>query len=118
MFGSDDATLLDGVIAQLTRECGGHVHEKGAVEITASSYRDGVEAKNAANLWTNSCFSSEDEPNSWICYDFKSRLVTPTSYSIRSHVGAGFPKSWVLEVSNDGHAWTVIDRRDDNEDLS
>ena len=117
MCASDDATLLDGVIAQLTRECGGTVDEKGVVEITASSCRDGVEAKNAANLWTNSCFISEDEPNSWICYDFKSRLVTPTSYSIRSHVGAGFPKSWVLEVSNDGHAWTVIDRRDDNEDL-
>lgn len=119
MFGSDDATLLDGVIAQLTRECGGHVHEKGAVEITASSCRDGVEAKNAANLWTNSCFSSKDEPNSWICYDFKGQSVTVTSYSIRSRC-ADAPKSWVVEVSNDkgNNSWRVIDHQENNNDLA
>ena len=30
--------------------------------------------------------------------------------------GSSSPKSWVLEVSNDGDSWEVIDRRDENED--
>ena len=113
------AKPLDGIIAHLTRECGGNVHEKGFVEVTASSR--GEDAKYAVDLGTNSCFGSSDKPNSWIRYDFKGRRVAPTSYSIRTsgHVYAYHPRSWVLEVSNGGSEdWDVVDSRQNNDDLN
>ena len=111
---------LDGIIAHLTSVCGGNVHEKGIIEVTASSCFSPKTQGRVVDLETDSSFSSRDEPNSWICYDFKGRRVAPTSYSIRTHSGDGFPKSWVLEVSNDGGegSWEVVDRRNDNQDLT
>ena len=112
--------LNPGIISHLTRECGGNVHVKGVVEVTASScFGEGWEAKNAVELGTDSRFCSKKEPNSWIQYDFKERRVSLTSYSIRSSAGPGFPRSWVLEVSNNGSegSWHVVDCRENNEDL-
>jgi hypothetical protein len=48
------------VIAHLMAKCGGNVHDKGAVEITASSVWDDP-PRNAADLGnTNSWFVSDD----------------------------------------------------------
>ena len=116
---------LDGIIAHLTRKCGGNVHKERVVNVTASSCWDNsiCEPENAVDLKSNSEFFSNNSPNSWICYDFKGRRVTPTSYSIRSIVlgpGGEHPKSWVLEVSNDGSegSWKAVDFRTDNNDLN
>ena len=111
---------LNGIIAQLTRQCGGNVHEKGIVEVTASSVlsnSDQYQAKNAVELGTDSYFQSNSEPTPWICYDFKRQRVTPTSYSIRT-VRRCCPRSWALQVSNDGQKWDVVDACDNNEDLN
>ena len=115
---------LDGIIAHLTRECGGNVHKERVVNVTASSYSDDIyKPENAVDLKSDSLFFSKSWLNSWICYDFKGRRLTPTSYSIRScHWGPGcaHPKSWVLEVSNDGSegSWKEVDSRKDNNDLN
>jgi hypothetical protein len=49
----------DGIIAHLTRECGGNVHDRHAVDITCGSFEketygasDNRAAKNAADLET------------------------------------------------------------------
>ena len=84
-FVYDSSKQLDGVIAHLTRECGGNVHDKGIVNVTASSGYENMsdwDPTNAADLGTNSEFGSHDEKGSWICYNFKERHVTPTSYSV------------------------------------
>ena len=121
----------EGIIAQLTRECGGNVHKKGVVKVTASSCFGGCEPENAVDLWQDSQFWSQNEPNSWICYDFGGRRVVVTKYSItstssgsRRKTGSGsrslHPKSWVLEISKDGSegSWVVVDRREKNFDLN
>ena len=115
---------LDGIIAHLQSECGGNVHKNGAIKVTASSCeRSGREPENAVDLGSDSEFCSKNSRNSWICYDFERRRVTVTSYSIRSYgYGPGYghhPKSWVLEVSNDGSegSWAVVDSRESNFDL-
>ena len=113
-----EADPLDGIIAQLTRDCGGNVHEKGVVSVTASSCSLRCKPEVAVDLRSDSYFASKHSPNSWICYDFGGRRVTPTSYSIRSCCGQFHLKSWVLEVSNDNEAWEVVDSRENNEELN
>ena len=106
---------LDGIIAHLTRECGGNVHEKGVVEVTASSVDPNSplsDAKNVVDLGTDSYFRSTDEEFPWICYDFKDWRVAPTSYTIRTDIFE-FPASCIFEVSNDGSegSWQQVDRK-------
>ena len=112
------------IISYLAGTCGGNVHEKGIVTVTASGVGgDCCQPKNAVDIGTDSEFRSENVPNSWLCYDFKQPRVIPTSYSMKSSnngPGAWQPKSWILEVSNDGseQSWRVIDRRENNSDLN
>ena len=115
-FVCDESKPLDGIIAHLTRECGGNVHKKGAIEITTSSVYSNYKTESVVDLGTDTCFCSKNEPNQWICYDFKEQRVSPTSYSMRTGLNSQ-PRFWVLEVSNDGSEWEVADRRE-NEELN
>ena len=116
---------LDGIIAQLTQRYGGNVDDTGAVEITASSdaasfiFKKGP--KIVANFDDGTIFSTKNLSGSWICYHFQRGIsVIVTSYSIASccYQGDGSPKSWVLEGSNNGHQWTVMDRRENDYHLA
>ena len=114
------AKPLSGILEHLTNECGGNVHDKKEVDVTASSVNYIYAAKNAADPRTHLAFWSNDEPNSWICYDFKDRRVTPTSYSLRSCAsgpGSLNIKSWSFEGSNDGDTWEELDSQSQNRDL-
>ena len=114
-FVYNSAKPLEGVIAHLTLLGNRNVHEN--VEVTASScLAESLPVTSVVELETRSQFCSDNRRNSWIRYDFKERRLTPTSYSITSHDGPSFPKSWVLEVSNEGRegSWKVVDRRNDN----
>ena len=122
-FVYDQAAPLRGIIAHLTQQCGGNVHEEGVVQVTASSvfddedyYEDEFAPEHAVELESGWEFRSENEEGAWICYDFKGRRVTPTSYTIKSDT-SDHPKSWDLEVSNDGRSWERVDRRENNSDL-
>jgi hypothetical protein len=136
----------DGIIAHLTRECGGNVHDRKVVEVTCGSFEKeshcaslpwvvgystaGCAAKNVADLETDSIFhsayrdNSEDIPhtrNNWICYDFKERRIVPTHYTIRTYYeGPGWAhlKSWLVETSVDGKNWREVAREEDNRQLN
>jgi hypothetical protein len=135
----------DGIIAHLTRECGGNVHDRNVVEVTSGSFEKEIEgvnphsgafnnaaglaAKNAADLEISSCFlsalrtKSEDIPhtrNNWICYDFKERRIVPTHYTIRTYDGGmgNHLKSWLVETSTDGENWREVAREEDNNQLN
>jgi hypothetical protein len=126
----------DGIIAHLTRECGGNVHKRHIVDVTSGSFEKEIEAanpysgaydnnarsaaKNVADWETGLYFASafrkktEDIPhtrNNWICYDFKKRRIVPTHYIIRTH-GHGpsswHMKSWLVETSTDGMSWREV----------
>ena len=127
-FAYNGSTLseFDGIIAHLTRECGGNVHDNGIVNITSSSvYTTGdkhsYHPKNAADFETEAFFGSNGDTNAWICYDFKDRVVIPTSYSLRTYwrgPGGYHLRCWVIEVSNDEKSWTEIDRRENDNYLN
>jgi hypothetical protein len=118
---------LRGIIAHLTERFGGNVDDAGAVRITGTgsfSRRHDMwsspDAKNAADLTTDTIFRSDEEGSRWLCYDFLDRRVQITHYAIESHssgalVGCNHMKSWVVEgVADAGDEWAEIDRRQDD----
>jgi hypothetical protein len=141
--GQTDAMYVipDGIIAHLTRECGGNVNDCHIVDITSGSFEKETQganrhsgayhnnpwcaAQNAADLETDSFFESafrgrdENIPhtrNNWICYDFKEKRVIPTHYAIRTHSwypGGCHLKSWLVETSEDGESWQEVARQED-----
>ena len=118
---------LNGIIDQLTRQCGGNVHNSRVVNVTASSFAAGFEPEHAVDLRTEANWfgtaAEQKDHYGWICYDFQQRRVALTSYSIRTYnwgAGGYHPKSWVLEVSNEGSegSWVIVDSRENNSDLN
>jgi hypothetical protein len=116
---------LEGIIAYLTKKCGGNVHDKKIV--TVISHRPynqevGNAAKNVADLHADTEFFSSKDPNQWIGYDFKGMRVKPTAYAVRPYHSGGPGghnlKSWVVEGSNDLQDWFELDRRVNNGDLN
>ena len=112
-FEFDEKAPLNGIIANLTRECSGKV--KKFVAVTSSGTQRKSSPENVVDLESLRGFETEDVPDSWICYFFKGRYVEPVCYSIRAWGYNSPPQSWVLEGSNDGSkdSWVVIDRRDE-----
>jgi hypothetical protein len=128
----------DGIIAHLTRECGGNVHDAKVVDISCGSFEKetdeanphsgalsndpGFAAENAADLDADSCFFSAyrnswdpipPTRNNWVCYDFKVRRIVPTHYAIRTYgygPGGFHLKSWLVETSADGECWREVAR--------
>jgi hypothetical protein len=103
-------------------KCGGNVHDKGAVEITASSVANKYrEPQNAADLETDLPFLSDNKPDQWIFRDFKVLRIDPTHSTIGT-CGAWSNwehlKSWAVEGSDGGASSTEINRRENNNDLN
>jgi hypothetical protein len=110
-FVLDSNRPFDGIISHLTRECGGNVHTRGIVSITASSNYYNQCYQVADYDWCNYWYSN-DETNSWIQFDFKHRQVSLTNYTIRSDkAGCYHPLQWSLAGSNDERSWTTLDQR-------
>jgi hypothetical protein len=106
---------LDGIIAHLSSEFGGNVHDQGIVNITSRSViSDSALPKLAADLQSMSHFHSQKAADQWICYDFKDWRVRPTNYSIRANSSNYFLRSWIFEGSMDGLSWSLLDDQKDN----
>jgi hypothetical protein len=138
--------IPEGIIAHLTRECGGNVHDHHIIEVTSGSFekqtyganpfsgscknKTEYAAKNAVDLATISIFNSayrekeEDIPhtrNNWLCYDYKERRIVPTHCTIRTNgdrAGSSHLKSWLVETSEDGESWREVAREEENNQLN
>lgn len=112
---------LKGIINYLTEKCGGNVHKKGVIDVTSSSTFITFSPDNLCNYDSTRMYQSLNEENSWVKFDFKESSVKLSAYTIVSKDGKTNDhhlKSWVIEGSNDGEAWTVIDNEKDNVDLN
>jgi hypothetical protein len=134
----------DGIIARLTRKCGGDVQY--VVDVKCGSFETEIEganpysgayhgylpyaAENSADLNSDSCFYSADRDakfdishrrNNWICYNFKEKRIVPTHDAIRRHgsrSGGNRLKSWLVETSADGVDWQKVAREENNKQLN
>jgi hypothetical protein len=108
-FNRKSDTPLSGIIAYLTSTHCGNVADRGIVNVSASTTNSSNVAKYAVDLPSRSCFESLNQPNQWLCYDFKDRKVRPAHYSIHAYSGR-YLRSWTFEGSKDGSTWTELDR--------
>jgi hypothetical protein len=115
LFRYHEGGEFDGILSNLSRECGGNVHEKGIINITASSTALNNCWQVADHGWDDRWISN-NSPHSWICFDFKDKCVSVTHYTLKSHNGnLNFPVQWEIEGSNDGSAWKSLDSRNTKE---
>jgi hypothetical protein len=124
-FGHVSGSPFQGIIAYLSRVCGGNVAAREIVNIIANPLEAGAKysAANVVDLEVRDThYWSKNEPNQTLAYDFIGRLVLVTHYAIRSTAdgadGFNHLRSWVVEVSSNGTAWTTVDRRLDNTGLN
>jgi hypothetical protein len=116
-FPLQEAKPLDGIISYLTTKHRGNVHDEGIVTITSKSVvcdSPRWAVRNAADFTSDLFFQSRDRPGQWVCWDFHEMRVRPTHYTIKCY----YLKSWMVESSLNGEAWTEIDRQTDNEDFT
>ena len=111
----DDA--FDGIINYLIKKSNNNI--KDLIDITASSMIDNSKTYSPYNVClfddNEKYFESEDQSNSWICFDFKDHKIIPSSYIIKSskNQNNNYPKTWILEGSNDKTNWKVLDEQKD-----
>jgi hypothetical protein len=73
-----------------------------------------------ADLSSKSIYQWRNEPDQWICYDFKRFMVRPTHYSLRAwekRDDSWSLNDWIMEGSNDGKTWIEFDRREGNTEI-
>jgi hypothetical protein len=112
---------FDGIFHNLCQKHKSNVHDLGIVDITMSScYGSDLSyaGKNVIDFHNDMYCCTTGEQNQWICFNFKRKKVFATHYSIQTRNNCGVnshnSKSWVIEVSDDGSQWTVVDTHVNN----
>jgi hypothetical protein len=108
---------IDGIIAWLSRKCGGNVVDKGVV--IAGPAENPRNAFDYQNTTSHYCHQQGPPHGPWLSIDFKKMRVHITAYSIQanSRVPNCAPNAWVLEGSDDGTTWFPLDTRTDRNEL-
>jgi hypothetical protein len=99
---------FSGIIAGLTSECGGNVHDKGIVTVSASSIREGAPS-NVVDFSNENGLSTRHTRAPWIMFDFKDRMVKLNEISLllaNRNPTFGCADRFFLEVSRDGSNWS------------
>jgi hypothetical protein len=106
---------LNGIISYLMIKHGGNVHDKEIVTITSSSVIDDsrYEVRNLGDFGDLG-FGSEDQLDPWVRWDFNDLRIKPSHYTVQS----SYPRSWMVEGSNDGIEWVVMHREPDTDVLN
>jgi hypothetical protein len=104
---------------------GGNVHDRGIVKVAQSSeYNTSgpYPAKNCVDFNSSSFSLTSDQPNQWLSFDFKEMRMKATHYLIRTRTDVGAnhinPRSWVIEVSDDGVSWQEVSRETNDQHLN
>lgn len=111
---------FNGVFKALYGLINGNPHDHGLLKITMSTYvmrppQLLLEPTNDDSVYSDSRF-----PNQWLCINMFSQF-TIRHYSIKTFHGKekrAHMKSWVLEASDNGSDWIIIDQRKDTNDLN
>lgn len=109
---------FDGIIHYL---CGKHIDLAKGDTIRLKASGNSIPNYDIFNPNWSYWWESENEPNSYIQFDFRDRKIVLFSYLIRSSPHSSNEKhmiSWSIEGSNDGNKWDELDRHETSEDLN
>lgn len=123
-YSNNKKHQFDGILYYLSGKSEGNIHTNGTIEITTNSIYDNNlnnHPKYLVEFDSSMCYWSNDDKDVFICFDFKDKSIKLSEYSLKtcdniengSHL-----KSWVIEVSNDGYNWEVVDRQSNNSILN
>jgi hypothetical protein len=109
-FAFSQEAPLNGIIAHLTRMCGGNVHKKDVVRILNAKAIRGLSA--VADLETPDTYVSLAGAGQWIGYDFIGKTVIVSEYTLgsRTRDWLGEMDSWIIEGSMDSENWVEMSR--------
>ncbi|KAK8841528.1 hypothetical protein M9Y10_027149 [Tritrichomonas musculus] len=123
-FKLEEGRELDGILKYLTKKTGGNIHDNGTIEITSNSiYNDNnsLHPKNLVDFEKTNVYESKNQPDIFVCFDFKDMQIQLSDYSIKSG-GDGqngwHLRNWAIEVSNDGKSWEEVDRHSNDSTLN
>lgn len=109
---------FEGIMKNLVKETGGNIHDNGTIEITTNNLNSGCHPKNLVDYESDNFFDPNENKNgSFVCFDFKDKLVKLSSYSIKSYTQR-YLKNWSIEVSNNGENWIEVDHVENNSKLN
>jgi hypothetical protein len=111
-----DGISLDGIISHLRRRFG----TEKFVKASASGVSEGLPSNciQYEKKDQSKGFCSNNAGTPWLLLEFMKASIYPTHYMIQSRDDTlCHPKSWYVEVSEDGHAWTCVDRRENDDHL-
>jgi hypothetical protein len=109
----------EGLIAHLTHQTGGNVHDYQLVNITSSEATFRTVVKSVANS-NDASDSWSDLPDSWVCVAFKGMRIRQTRDVIKSgrdELDGHHMKNWVVEGFAD-NKWITFDRRIHDDSLN
>ena len=86
--GYIECETFNAIVSHLRGECRGNPHEKVVISITALSNSYNQCHQLVDYGWNNTWFT-DSKPNSWVQFDFKSRHVCLSHYSVKSMDMAG-----------------------------
>ena len=119
-FEHDSNNEFHGILRYLSEETHGNIHDNGTIEITSNSIHlnnNSYHPKNLVDYEKDNYYESNNEEKVFICFDFKDKLINPSSYSIKSYNDgqtSGHLRNWVVEVSNDKNTWKTIDKHEND----
>lgn len=125
MYDGRTENQFKGIIYKLSEGNAENLKNKKIIDVTSSSIycnnTNKYDPWHAVNFNTRNSFWSENESDSWLCYDFIEKKVKPFFYSIRSNQfdssGWHHPKSWVIEGSNNKINWINLDSKTNERSL-
>jgi hypothetical protein len=115
-----EAEPMNGVFAYLAQKHGGNPHQKGVVYVTASGTLANHPWQVLDKDW-KSHWVSEDSPEQWIRFEFKTARMFVTHYALKTYnscAGGNHLKSWVLDGSSSDKDWLELDHRHGSNDLN
>ena len=85
-------------------------HAAGAVVASMSSVGNGDPPRFVEHTHASPVFNyTANLADSWMAVDLKAARLVPNHYALRSDGNRNFKlRSWRLEASNDGQAWTIL----------
>lgn len=122
-FSPKNNNEISGIINYLRTQNNNQIENE--INITVSSFGDSSERNQPKTVILyenkNNYYYSKNNPNEWLCIEFKNHQIIPTDYTIRSlpfNSNDIHLKNWILEGSTDNKTWHTLDEKTNFSELN